>query len=134
MLKGAKPILSEVGPYAYREYYQKFDIEWTDDGDTVTYNTQRYYIFDQANSGYGLTEDDNITLPYPAVIGFEYLINQLPPEAEQAYTDGLLVSLLLPLLYFLMGGRVLFDVFLFLFLFLFFFFSFFVSFCGDYLL
>jgi hypothetical protein len=93
VLKGAKPILSETGPYAFTEYFQKFDIEWTDDGDTVTYNTQRYYIFDPVNSGYGLTEDDNITLPYPAVIGFEYLLNEIPPEINEADTEALLGAL-----------------------------------------
>ncbi len=27
VLNGAKPIVTEVGPYAYREFFRKFDIE-----------------------------------------------------------------------------------------------------------
>ena len=79
-MKGEKPLLVEVGPYVYNEYFQKFDIKWTDGGDTVTYNTWKYYVFDQSKSGPGLTENDEITLPYPSVIGFEYLLDSLPPS------------------------------------------------------
>ena len=35
VLIGAKPAVIQKGPYAFNEYYSKFDIEWTDDGDTV---------------------------------------------------------------------------------------------------
>jgi len=84
VLQGAQPIVTEVGPYAFREYYNKFDISWTDDGDTVTYNTQRYYVFDPENTDPGLSLSDKITLPYPSVIGFEYLISTIPEFATQA--------------------------------------------------
>ena len=40
VLNGARPKLVQKGPYAYDEYYVKFDITWTDGGDTVTYGTQ----------------------------------------------------------------------------------------------
>ena len=84
VLQGAQPIVTELGPYAFREYYNKFDISWTDDGDTVTYNTQRYYVFDPENTDPGLSLSDKITLPYPTVIGFEYLISTIPDFAVQA--------------------------------------------------
>jgi hypothetical protein len=48
-ISGGRPKLMQVGPYAYKEYYVKFDITWTDDGDTVTYGSQRYYIYDQVH-------------------------------------------------------------------------------------
>jgi hypothetical protein len=35
VLMGAKPAVIQKGPYAFTEYYNKFDISWTDDGDTV---------------------------------------------------------------------------------------------------
>jgi len=76
LVKGAKPVVVEVGPYTYNEYYYKFDITWSDHGDTVSYNTYRYYVFNPEATGAGLSEEDLITLPYPTVIGFQYLLNK----------------------------------------------------------
>lgn len=100
-LQGQRPKLMQVGPYAYDEYYVKFDIVFSDHGDTVSYNTQKYYIFNQDETGPGLTENDQITLPYAVVIGFEYLLQQVPVAAsdllqaaiEVPYIDILLHSL-----------------------------------------
>lgn len=82
-----------MGPYSFREYYNKFDIRWSDDGDTVTYNTQRYYLFDEEQSNPGLSLSDKILLPYPTVIGFEYLISQIPAPISD------LVNLLINVIY-----------------------------------
>jgi len=51
VLKGGQPLVNEVGPYVYDEYFNKFDIEWYDNGDTISYNTQKFYVFNQAKSG-----------------------------------------------------------------------------------
>lgn len=91
-LHGEKPVVVEVGPYVYDEYFVKFDIEWTDHGDTVSYNTQKYYIFSPSDSGAGLTEDDTFLLPYPAVLGFQYFLSTIPPEAQAALDYVMLVS------------------------------------------
>lgn len=85
-LTGAKPKVMEKGPYGYHEYFVKFDIEWFDGGDTVTYNSQKYYIFDQDLTGDGLKEDDEFTLPYPALLGFEYYLSAIPPEVTAMIT------------------------------------------------
>lgn len=77
-LSGHRPKLIQLGPYAYDEYYVKFDISWSDDGDTVSYNTQKYYLFNQEETGPGLRQDDQITIPYACVIGFEYLLQTVP--------------------------------------------------------
>lgn len=90
VIAGGKPKVVERGPYVYNEYYQKIDIEWSDNGNIVTYNIYRYYVYNQAMSGPGTSEFDNITLPYAAVLGFEYLLNLVPPEAQQMYTAGVL--------------------------------------------
>lgn len=71
---GEKPVVVELGPYAFHEYYYKIDVTWTDDGDTVTFRNQRYYVPDPANTGPGLSYDDKITLPYPTVLAFSYLL------------------------------------------------------------
>lgn len=91
-LAGEKPIVVEKGPYVYDEYFIKFDIEWSDGGDTVTYNNQRYYIFNREETAGGLSPDDTFLLPYPAVIGFEMFLNEIPPEANEMLDDVMLVS------------------------------------------
>jgi hypothetical protein len=85
VLKGEQPVVVEMGPYAYREYYYKFDISWSDGGDTVTYNNYRHYIFAPDLTGAGLTENDQLTLPYPTVLGFEYLLGKIPPEVNDMF-------------------------------------------------
>lgn len=83
ILQGAKPIVVEMGPYAYREWYYKFDISWKDDGNKVSYNTWKYYTFDESRTGPGLSEDDELMLSYPSVIGFEYLLGEIPEVYQQ---------------------------------------------------
>lgn len=96
ILQGAQPELQEIGPYAFKEFYNKFDIKWTDDGDTVTYNTQKYYLFDAEKTGSGLSLDDKLLMPNPSAIGFEYFFSMIPETAtdmldaqiKQIVTDG----------------------------------------------
>lgn len=83
VLNGQKPALIELGPYAFNEYFNKFDITWSNDGDVVTYYTQKYYIFNQGRSGPGLTEFDNITVPYPVVIAFQYYLSLIPVSTTE---------------------------------------------------
>lgn len=85
LYNAAKPILVEKGPYAYDEFYYRFDIEWTDDGDTVSYFMQKYYIFNQERTAPGLQEFDMILMPYPTVVGFKYVIDEIPPEANEFF-------------------------------------------------
>jgi hypothetical protein len=80
ILNGAKPILVEKGPYAYEEYYNKFDIKWTDHGNIVQYNTQKYYIFNQDRTNAGLSEDDNLTLLNPTAAALRSYLNDIPVD------------------------------------------------------
>ena len=89
----AIPELVEIGPYSYDEYYNKFDIQWFDDGDTVQYFTQKFYIFNQANSAPGLSDTDRIIMPYPTVVGFQNILDQIPPEVVSFYHDKVDVQL-----------------------------------------
>ena len=82
-LNGKRPKLLQFGPYAYDEYYLKFDIVWTDGGDTVSFNTQKYYIFNQDETGPGLYQSDQITIPYACVVGFEFLLSNIPVAANE---------------------------------------------------
>ncbi len=89
VLNGSKPVLVQKGPYQFMEYFRKFDISWTDDGDTVTYNTQKFYVYNPAASGAGLSLDDRMTIPYVTILGFEWLLRAVPPEAND-YFDVIL--------------------------------------------
>ena len=81
-LNGSKPILVEMGPYAFQQYYNKFDIKWTHGGDRVQYRLQTFYIFNPDRTGPGLSIDDQLTIPYVSALGFEYLLQQIPIEVE----------------------------------------------------
>jgi hypothetical protein len=85
LLSGQKPILVERGPYAYKEYFNKFDISWSDGGNEVTYTNQKFFVFNPERTGVGLTEHDNITLPYTSVIGFQYLLQQIPYSQQEFF-------------------------------------------------
>lgn len=88
-LQGQRPKLMQVGPYAYDEYYV-----FSDGGDTVSYNTQKYYLFNQEETGPGLTQSDQITLPYAVVVGFEFLLQQVPVTAQELLQAALEVCVL----------------------------------------
>ena len=93
ILTGSKPVVTEMGPYAYSEYYVKFDISWHDDGDKVSYNTWKYYLFDASRTGAGLSEDDMLTLPYPSVIGFQYLLGEIPEMYKDLLEAGVVAKI-----------------------------------------
>lgn len=63
--RGAKPVLVEVGPYVFREYHHKTNLEWNDGNLTVTYQQIRTYQFD-ANRTKGSLDDVIVTLNAPA--------------------------------------------------------------------
>lgn len=47
VLQGAKPELSQVGPYVYNEYFTRHQIKWNADSTEVTYYMQWTYVFDE---------------------------------------------------------------------------------------
>lgn len=94
VLNGAKPHVECKGPYAHDEYFQKFDVSWDDNEEEVTYNTYKYYLYNQANSGPGLSDEDELTLIYPTVIGFQFIIDQLPESAESLLSTAIRAELL----------------------------------------
>ena len=79
---GEKPIMLEQGPYTFHQYFNKYDVEFLDDGNIVQYRLQNFYIYDAALSGPGLSLDDKVLLPYPSALGFQYLLDMIPIETE----------------------------------------------------
>lgn len=57
---GEKPALQELGPYVYREHWEKEDIKFNDNA-TVTYKVKKTFIF-MANMSSG-SEDDLVVVP-----------------------------------------------------------------------
>lgn len=88
-LNGSRPVVVERGPYAFLEYYRKFDITWHDDGDSVTYSAQKFYVFNPQRTGAGLFLDDKITMTYPTALGFQYLLQEIPEETDAALDAAL---------------------------------------------
>jgi hypothetical protein len=83
ILAGEKPIVVELGPYSFNEYFYKFDIDFSSDGTEVTYNNQRFYTFNPVRSGPGLSIDDQITLPYVSVVALDYFLGTIPVSTEE---------------------------------------------------
>jgi hypothetical protein len=82
-LRGEKPVLVQRGPYGFMNYFNKFDIHWSDGGDTVQYRLQSFYVFSAERTGPGLAPDDNVTLGYASALGFEYLLQEIPISAQE---------------------------------------------------
>ena len=93
ILDGEKPVVIDMGPYAFNEYFVKFDIKWYDDGDTVEYNTYRYYIFNQERTGPGLSIEDQLTVIYPTTVALEYMIAGIPYNASVLLEEYILGAL-----------------------------------------
>jgi lysosome membrane protein 2 len=51
----SKPCLQEIGPFTYREYRNKTDIDFTEDSDKIHYKEHKYYVF-EPNQSAGLDE------------------------------------------------------------------------------
>lgn len=70
VLKGAKPEYKEIGPYVYKEYQLRFDSNFTDDGNLVSFYESRYYVFDRESTYAHLNpETDLITAVNPIYMG-----------------------------------------------------------------
>ncbi|KAF5284247.1 hypothetical protein FQR65_LT00247 [Abscondita terminalis] len=57
---GSKPIVDEIGPYVYKETWERKNIRFNDNS-TVTYNLQKIYVFDDELSAG--SEDDVVVVP-----------------------------------------------------------------------
>eukprot|EP00300_Choanocystis_sp_HF-7_P038730 c5599_g1_i2.p1 GENE.c5599_g1_i2~~c5599_g1_i2.p1 ORF type:complete len:490 (+),score=93.01 c5599_g1_i2:37-1506(+) len=76
VLRGSRPILHQLGPYSYREYTIRFNISWSDNRELLTYRSRKYFVFDAASSGQGLSESDRITTINLALLGVKANLEQ----------------------------------------------------------
>ncbi|KAK7066711.1 Scavenger receptor class B, member 2 [Halocaridina rubra] len=81
---GAKPALQEVGPYTYEEVRTKFDMEWNNTDDTVTYLQNKTFFFrEELSSG---LESDRVTTINALMVAIAKKVEQLP-SAIQALVE-----------------------------------------------
>lgn len=88
-LDGAKPVLQEVGPYCYREHWEKINIGFHNNG-TVSYETQKHYYFERSHSS-GSEDDVIVTLNIPMLAAVSQV--RFKPRLAQLAIDSLLTVL-----------------------------------------
>ncbi|MFX1309822.1 MAG: hypothetical protein ACFE8C_09010 [Promethearchaeota archaeon] len=69
VLNGYKPEYMEIGPYVYREYTTKYDVNFSSNWEEVTYKQYPTYIFEPEMSDSSCSPDDQITNINPAYLG-----------------------------------------------------------------
>ena len=58
--------LKQVGPYVWREYHEKTNISFSEDGSLVDFLQTKYWVFDEERSN-GSLDDEIFTLNMVAV-------------------------------------------------------------------
>lgn len=87
--QGEKPTVAERGPYVYREYFQKFDIEFFDHGNKVSFFTWKYYVFDPDLSyPHSNDEEDMVTNINLIALAAEYYLEDLLPDDTPSGPGG----------------------------------------------
>uniref|UniRef100_A0A452TQF1 Scavenger receptor class B member 2 n=1 Tax=Ursus maritimus TaxID=29073 RepID=A0A452TQF1_URSMA len=96
ILRGEIPRLEEVGPYTYRELRNKADIQFGDNGTTISAVSNKAYVFER-NQSVGDPKVDLIrTLNIPAVTAMEWVqlhfLRELIEALLKAYQQKLFVT------------------------------------------
>uniref|UniRef100_A0A8C0RQD3 Scavenger receptor class B member 2 n=2 Tax=Canis lupus familiaris TaxID=9615 RepID=A0A8C0RQD3_CANLF len=96
ILRGEIPRLEEVGPYTYRELRDKADIQFGDNGTTISAVSNKAYVFER-NQSVGDPKTDLIrTLNIPAVTAMEWahlhFFRELIEALLKAYQQTLFVT------------------------------------------
>lgn len=84
---GAKPNVTEVGPYVYEEKREKFDLEFSDDGESVEYQQTKTYFW-REDKNPGRSQTDVITTANVVMVLLAALGHNIPgigliwPEIE----------------------------------------------------
>ena len=67
LYRGKRPTVERVGPYVFRKWWSRYNVEFSSDENFVSYEAGVRYEFDSEKSGAGLSVDDpivQINLPY----------------------------------------------------------------------
>lgn len=96
ILQGEKPRLEEVGPYTYSELRDKADIQFGDNGTTISAVSNKAYVFER-NQSVGDPKTDLIrTINIPAVTAMEWtqnhFLHRMIEALLKAYQQKLFVT------------------------------------------
>ncbi|KAK4887001.1 hypothetical protein RN001_003272 [Aquatica leii] len=86
--QGSNPILKEVGPYIYDEYWERVNVSIDNENDTITYMLKRTFFFNQNDSGCRM-EDDMITMINGALVSTALQVNMILPAAIPTINDAI---------------------------------------------
>jgi hypothetical protein len=84
---GAKPSLTERGPYTYREYKDKLDVQWSKNTSTVSYLQPDYFIFERSMSVGDPKKDQVTTLNFILVTVLQTISNEVNGLSEKLITQ-----------------------------------------------
>ncbi|KAF5295594.1 hypothetical protein FQR65_LT10397 [Abscondita terminalis] len=86
--QGANPILKEVGPFVYDEYWERVNISIDEENDTITYMLKRSFYFNQNDSGCR-SEDEMITMINGALVSTALQVNMILPAAIATVNEAI---------------------------------------------
>uniref|UniRef100_A0ABM5F2S6 Scavenger receptor class B member 1 n=2 Tax=Pogona vitticeps TaxID=103695 RepID=A0ABM5F2S6_9SAUR len=75
ILRGGKPVVNQRGPYVYREYREKHNITFHDNGTLSFLEYRRYHFQPDMSNG---SESDYIVVPNMLVMGAAVMLDDLP--------------------------------------------------------
>ncbi|GMH63395.1 hypothetical protein TL16_g03699 [Triparma laevis f. inornata] len=82
VLQGAKPELSQVGPYVYNEYFTRHQIKWNADSTEVTYYMQWTYVFDEVASHPRSDTNDTVVQANLVAMGLRTMVQGMDSMIE----------------------------------------------------
>nr|WVD93741.1 sensory neuron membrane protein 1b [Graphosoma rubrolineatum] len=77
---GQKPKMQEVGPYFFDEWKEKVNLEDDPAEDTVSFNQRTAWVFQESRSE-GLTGEEMLTIPHPALLSMVLTVEKQKPGA-----------------------------------------------------
>jgi hypothetical protein len=92
---GAKPSLTQRGPYKYRETFTRHEVNFSEDGTEVSFYEQWTYKFD-ADASYPLRDSDEIVQANLVAMGLKEMVDDLDLDAKVKPNIDSIVDHLIP--------------------------------------
>ena len=103
--KGAKPSLTQKGPYRYRETFTRHEVNFNEDGTEVSFYEQWTYIFDAAGS-YPLHDSDEIVQANLVAMGLKEMVDGLDLDEKVKPNIDAIVDKIIPVHDFPIGQKL----------------------------
>ncbi|KAF5270111.1 hypothetical protein FQA39_LY08523 [Lamprigera yunnana] len=86
--QGSKPMLKEIGPYVYDEYWERVSVNISEENDTISYMLKRSFFFNSTDSGCRL-EDDPVIMVNGALVSTALQVNMILPSAVATVNEAI---------------------------------------------